>query len=128
MPAVEVNVIAPVGTSTEEIIEKVKSRVAWIVSKQYESKFINDTKINRETVGGEYYICIGRNYYLDIIIDEELYSINVKLFQGKFVVNTYNKDKDLIKKYLKNRRKDGLVVHLRTSCSLIGYVPWLLFL
>ena len=44
----EVTVIAPVGTSTDDIIERVKSRAGWIVSKQYESKFINDTKINRE--------------------------------------------------------------------------------
>ena len=66
----EVTVIAPVGTSSDDVIEKVKSRAGWIVSKQYESKFINDTKINREAVSGESYMYFGRNYSLDIRVDE----------------------------------------------------------
>ena len=98
----EVTVIAPVGTYTDDVIEKVKSRAGWIVSKQYESKFINDTKINRETVSGESYMYLGRNYSLDVRVDEGLDSISVKLFQGKFVVNSYTKDEDLIKKAMEN--------------------------
>ena len=94
----EVTVIAPVGTSTDDVIEKVKSRVGWIVSKQYESKFINYTKIKREAVSGESYMYLGRNYSLDIRVDENVDKILVKLFQGKFVVNTYTKDEDLINK------------------------------
>ena len=84
----EVTVIAPVGTSTDDVIEKVKSRAGWIVSKQYESKFINDTKIKREAVSGESYMYLGRNYSLDIRVDENIERISVKLFQGKFIVNT----------------------------------------
>ena len=98
----EVTVIAPVGTSTDDIVEKVKSRAGWIVSKQYESKFINDTKIEREAVSGESYMYLGRNYSLDIRVDEDTDNISVKLFQGKFIVNTYTKDEDLIKKAMEN--------------------------
>ena len=98
----EVTVIAPVGTSSDDVIEKVKSRAGWIVSKQYESKFINDTKINREAVSGESYMYLGRNYSLDIRVDENIDNISVKLFQGKFVVNTYIKDEDFIKKAMEN--------------------------
>ena len=43
-PTGEVTVISPEGVSSEVIIEKVKTRAEWIVSKQYESKFINDTR------------------------------------------------------------------------------------
>lgn len=98
----EVTVIAPVGTSTDDIIERVKSRAGWIVSKQYESKFINDTKINREAVSGESYMYLGRNYCLDVILDEKLDTITVKLFQGKFVLSTYTRDEDLIKNAMEN--------------------------
>lgn len=98
----EVTVIAPVGTSTYDIIERVKSRAGWIVSKQYESKFINDTKINREAVSGESYMYLGRNYCLDVRLDEKLDSITVKLFQGKFVISTYTKNEYLIKNAMEN--------------------------
>lgn len=113
----EVTVIAPVGTSTEDIMEKVKSRAGWIVSKQYESKFINDTKINREAVSGESYMYLGRNYSLDIRVDENIDNISVKLFQGKFVVNTYIKDEDLIKKAMENWYREKTLAKVKERVS-----------
>lgn len=113
----EVTVIAPVGTSTEDIIEKVKSRAEWIVSKQYESKFINDTKIEREAVSGESYMYLGRNYTLDIRVDENIDNISVKLFQGKFVVNTYTKDEDSIKKAMENWYREKTLVKVKERVS-----------
>lgn len=113
----EVTVIAPVGASTDDIIEKVKSRAGWIVSKQYESKFINDTKIEREAVSGESYMYLGRNYSLDIRVDENIDNISVKLFQGKFVVNTYIKDEDLIKKAMKNWYREKTLAKVKERVS-----------
>ena len=101
-PTGEVTVIAPAFTSIDKIMERVKSRARWIVSKQYESKFIDDTKINREAISGDSYMYLGRNYSLDIVLDEKSDNILVKLFRGKFVVNTYTKDEKLIKKALEN--------------------------
>ena len=113
----EVTVIAPVGASTEDVIEKVKSRAGWIVSKQYESKFINDTKIEREAVSGESYMYLGRNYSLDIRVDENIDNISVKLFQGKFVVNTYTKDEDLIKKAMENWYREKTLAKVKERVS-----------
>ena len=113
----EVTVIAPVGTSTDDVIEKVKSRAGWIVSKQYESKFINDTKIKREAVSGESYMYLGRNYSLDIRVDENIDNISVKLFQGKFVVNTYIKDEDLIKKAMENWYREKTLAKVKERVS-----------
>ena len=113
----EVTVIAPVGTSSDDVIEKVKSRAGWIVSKQYESKFINDTKINREAVSGESYMYLGRNYSLDIRVDENIDNISVKLFQGKFVVNTYIKDEDLIKKAMENWYREKTLAKVKERVS-----------
>ena len=113
----EVTVIAPVGTHTDDIISRVKSRAGWIVSKQYESKFINDTKINREAVSGESYMYLGRNYCLDIIFDEKLDSITVKLFRGKFVVSTYTKDEDLIKNAMENWYRQKTLAKVKERIS-----------
>ena len=113
----EVTVIAPVGTSTDDVIEKVKSRAGWIVSKQYESKFINDTKIEREAVSGESYMYLGRNYSLDIRVDEDTDNISVKLFQGKFIVNTYTKDEDLIKKAMENWYREKTLARVKERVS-----------
>ena len=113
----EVTVIAPVGTSTDDIVEKVKSRAGWIVSKQYESKFINDTKIKREAVSGESYMYLGRNYSLDIRVDENIDNISVKLFQGKFVVNTYIKDEDLIKKAMEKWYREKTLAKVKERVS-----------
>lgn len=113
----EVTVIAPVGTSSDDVIEKVKSRAGWIVSKQYESKFINDTKIEREAVSGESYMYLGRNYSLDIRVDENIDNISVKLFQGKFVVNTYIKDEDLIKKAMENWYREKTLAKVKERVS-----------
>ena len=113
----EVTVIAPVGTSTDDIVEKVKSRAGWIVSKQYESKFIDDKKIKREAVSGESYMYLGRNYSLDIRVDENIDNISVKLFQGKFVVNTYIKDEDLIKKAMENWYREKTLAKVKERVS-----------
>lgn len=113
----EVTVIAPVGTSSDDVIEKVKSRAGWIVSKQYESKFINDTKIKREAVSGESYMYLGRNYSLDIRVDENIDNISVKLFQGKFVVNTYIKDEDFIKKAMENWYREKTLAKVKERVS-----------
>ena len=113
----EVTVIVPVGTATEDVIEKVKSRAGWIVSKHYESKFINDTKIEREAVSGESYMYLGRNYSLDIRVDENIDNISVKLFQGKFVVNTYTKDEDLIKKAMENWYREKTLAKVKERVS-----------
>ena len=101
-PNGEVNVIAPLGSNEEDILQRVKSRASWIVAKQYESKFIKDVKVDREAVSGESYMYLGRNYSLDIILDESLDSIDVKLFRGRFVVKTYTKNEEVIKKAMEN--------------------------
>lgn len=96
-PTGDVNVIAPIGTTNEKIISKVKSKAVWIVQKQYEVRNINVNKINREPVNGESYLYLGRNYTLQLIIDELIKEIDVRLFRGKFLVITYTKDEEKIK-------------------------------
>lgn len=96
-PDGEVKVISPSGISEYEILNKVKTKANWIVQKQYEVKNININKIKREAVNGESYLYLGRNYSLQIVLDENIKDIDIKLSRGKFVVNTYTKDEEIIK-------------------------------
>lgn len=99
-PTGEVNVISPSGYDKDFVIERVKSKANWIIQKQYEMSLIKSKKIKREAVSGESYIYLGRSYSLDIVLDESIKDIEVKLYRGKFVVITFTKDEDLIKNAL----------------------------
>lgn len=116
-PSGEVNVISPIGVDKDVILEKIKSKASWIVQKQYEVKYVNDTRINREAVSGESYMYLGRNYSLDIVLDDSISDISVKLFRGKFVVRTYTKDEDAIKEALKNWYKEKTLLRLKERVS-----------
>lgn len=99
-PSGEVNVVAPMGVSEEDIIKRVKTKAAWIVEKQYEVRNININKINREAVSGESYLYLGRNYTLQLILNESSNEIDVRLLRGKFLVTTYTKAEENIKSAL----------------------------
>ena len=60
---------------------------------------------------------LGRNYSLDIRVDENIDNISVKLFQGKFVVNTYIKDEDLIKKAMENWYREKTLAKVKERVS-----------
>lgn len=101
-PSGEINVISPTGYDTNVILEKVKSKANWIIQKQYEIAPINNQKIEREAISGESYMYLGRSYSLDVVLDENVKDIDVKLYRGKFVVKTYTKDEEVVKKALEN--------------------------
>ena len=109
-PSGEINVISPLGFTDEEVLLKVKSKANWIVQKQYELKSVNDQKINREAVNGESFMYLGRNYSLQLVVDEDVKDINVKLYRGKFVVTTYTKDEEKIKSALENWYREKTLI------------------
>lgn len=97
-PPSNIIVVAPVDTSEEEIKEAVKSKGAWIVQKLFEFRNIESKRVNREFVDGESFMYLGRNYSLQIHVDETLQNnSSVKLFRGKFHVYVKEKNDELIK-------------------------------
>ncbi|WP_195345132.1 M48 family metallopeptidase [Paraclostridium sordellii] len=99
-PSGEITVISPLGVDYDTVIEKVRSKGSWIIGKLYEVSYINDKKIHREAVSGESFMYLGRSYSLDLVLDESVSDISVKLFRGKFMVMTNTLDEDSIKKAL----------------------------
>jgi len=96
----KVTVVAPLGTSEEVILQKVKSRAAWIVQKLFLFQRMEVQPIRREMVNGESFLYLGRNYSLQLILDSGVKKPEVKLFQGKFYVTTPDKDESRIKQAL----------------------------
>ncbi len=93
-----ITVMAPLNTKEEEIKEAVKYKGAWIIQKLFEFRNIESKRVNREFVNGESFMYLGRNYSLQIHIDETLQNNSkVKLFRGKFHVYVKEKDKQLIR-------------------------------
>ena len=97
-PSKDITVVAPIDTDENEIKDIVKSRGAWIVQKLFEFRNIESKIVNKEFVNGESFMYLGRNYSLQIHIDETLQNNSrVKLFRGKFHVYVNEKNDDLIK-------------------------------
>ncbi|MFU7515782.1 M48 family metallopeptidase [Clostridium sp. HCS.1] len=97
-PPNDILVVAPIGTLEEDIKSIVKSRGRWIVQKLFEFRNIEAKRINREFVNGESFMYLGRNYSLQIHVDETLQNnFKVKLFRGKFHVYVKEKSDELIK-------------------------------
>lgn len=101
-----ITVIAPEGATEERILETVKTKSKWIVQKLFEIKEMEYRKRTRQYVNGESFIYMGRNYSLQIVLDDKVKLPEAKLIRGKFYVYTYSKDEAIVKQALENWYKD----------------------
>lgn len=101
-----ITVIAPEGATEDRILETVKTKSKWIVQKLFEIKEMEYRKRTKQYVNGESFIYMGRNYSLQIIIDDKITLPVAKLFRGKLYVYTYSKNEEIIKQALENWYKD----------------------
>lgn len=102
-PPNDILVVAPTGTPEEDIKGIVKSRGRWIVQKLFEFRNIEAKRINREFVNGESFMYLGRNYSLQIHVDETLQNnFKVKLSRGKFNVYVKEKSDEIIKEAMES--------------------------
>lgn len=92
-----VTVRCPNHLNEDEIEKSVRNRGRWIIEKLYLLSKVNTIPINREYVPGESFLYLGRNYSLRIVVDEGLKKPEVKLFRGRFIINTPAKDEELMK-------------------------------
>lgn len=95
-----IKVVAPIGTSEDDIIKKVRSKANWIVQKLFEYKNMKYIKIHKELVNGESFMYLGRNYSLQIIIDQSKAKPEVKLHQGKFYITANTSNETILRKAL----------------------------
>ena len=96
-PPDKIIVTAPEGTTEEVILQKVKQKANWLITKMFTFRNMMTQKIQREFVSGESFMYLGRNYSMQIRIDQTINKPVVKLLRGKFYVTAASKDEDAIK-------------------------------
>jgi predicted metal-dependent hydrolase len=99
-PIDKVLVLSPRGLSEEIIKEKVKSKAKWILKKLLHFKDMGYIQFNREFVNSEAFMYLGRNYLLQLLLNENLYKPVVKLSDGKLNISTPTKDQTILKNTL----------------------------
>ena len=99
-PVDKVLVLSPNGLSEEIIKEKVKSKAKWILKKLLDFKDMGYIPFNREFVNGEAFMYLGRNYLLQLLLNENLYKPVIKLSDGKLNISTPTKDQTILKNAL----------------------------
>jgi predicted metal-dependent hydrolase len=97
-----ITVIAPEGRTEEEILQSVKTKSKWIVQKLFEIREIEYRKYDKQYINGEAFLYMGRNYSLQIILDEKVRLPETKLSRGKLCVTSYSKEEAVIKKAIEN--------------------------
>lgn len=101
-----ITVLAPEGKTEEEILQTVMGKSKWIVQKLFEIREMEYRRKEKQYVNGESLIFMGRNYSLQIVLDETVTFPEAKLIRGKFYVFTNANDQDVIKNTLERWYKD----------------------
>ena len=122
-----ITVTAPLGTKEEKIVIKVKSKANWIIQQIYAYKHMHYIHIEREFVNGESFLYLGRNYSLQIELDSTTKNTKVRLFRGKFIVITQNKNEEDIKKamevWYRERAKKIIGLKVKYYQKFFNIVP-----
>jgi len=92
-----VKVVAPKGLSDDMVLDNVMRKAKWIVTKLFEIKEVQYLKAAKEYVNGEAFLYLGRNYSLQLVIDESMKKPEAKLYHGKFVITTATKNQEELK-------------------------------
>lgn len=94
-PSNNIIVKAPIGMDSNRLKELVESKGKWISNKLVES---NDYKIQKRTYkNGELFLFLGKEYPLDLKIDETASVMSVEIINNSLRINTNTEDKDSIK-------------------------------
>lgn len=97
-PSNNIIVKAPIGMDRNRLKELVESKGKWISNKLEES---NDYKIQERTYkNGELFLFLGKEYPLELMIDETASVMSVEIINNSLRIITNTEDKDSIKNLL----------------------------
>ena len=97
-PNKNILVKAPLGLPDEEVMDVVKKKSKWITGKLFEMREMENRRYHREYVNGESFTYMGRSYSLQLVDDKTLKKPVVRLYRGKFYVNTPTRNEEVIHK------------------------------
>ena len=117
----KVIVTAPEGTSDGELIELVKKKARWIVEQLILIRDIRTEASNREFVGGESLLYLGRSYRLNLSLDPKLRKPQIKLSSGQLNVDTPSTHPDYLRRHLIDWYRDK--ARAKISEKITYYAP-----
>jgi len=88
----------PTATTDQAIDQLIMNKWDWIISRSDEMKDKTKGFKEKEYVDGETFLYGGRNYPIDIEVDETLKKAKVSFSGVRLTILTPSKDKDLLKK------------------------------
>lgn len=92
-----VTVRAPQYVSKNQIEKTLRKKEKWLIEKLH---FLNDSKnipIKKNYVSGEYFMYLGKNYILDLVINEGLKKPEIKLTQHNLIITAPTRGEDIIR-------------------------------
>ncbi|MDR5586305.1 MULTISPECIES: SprT family zinc-dependent metalloprotease [Clostridium] len=108
----EVQVVAPMRTSKEYILNFVNSKHDWIIEKRRELKTVLNKKVKREFINGGTFMYLGKEYPICLIFNDKVKKISIDFINessttniegiSKFLINTNTYENDKLKKALEN--------------------------
>jgi len=93
-----VTVVAPAGTPENLVLERVKTKAQWIVSKLQEVREVTQVDTAKEFVSGESFKYMGRNYSLNLIVDTTIRKPDVDLDGNNLIVISPSRDEGVVQK------------------------------
>ena len=123
----KVRVIAPLGINQEVILDKVRSKAPWILEKLNNFKEVKYQSLIKKYVDGESWLFMGRDYLMQLVIDQSVTKPAVKLDQGKLIVITPAKEEGIIKQaiaeWYKNKATQKIHERIDYFQPIIGRKP-----
>jgi predicted metal-dependent hydrolase len=121
-PDAEVEVIAPRDAPLEKVLEKVRKRAPWIRRQQRFFVQFQPRTPERQYVGGETHLYLGRQYKLKVVphIQQQ-----VKLYRGRLIVQSIKpKNRELTKMLVEHWCRERAQAKFRERLALCqGYFP-----
>lgn len=108
-----VKVVAPIGTSVQTVMDKVKGNAPWIISEL--SKLENEKRKNSIP---DQYTYLGKNYGIEINLNQTLPEVEVKLARGKFLIQTPVNNPKKIREAVLKWYKDKVIIKAKERLKL----------
>ena len=111
-----VTIIAPPTVSKEYILDLIKTKSNWIIKKQEELNIIYSKKVNREIKKGGSLMYLGKEYPIEILLNNKLKKINVQLTSD--FTNNYKFNESSYKELDSNNEdlnKRGFIIYTYTE-------------
>ncbi len=96
----KVVVVAPEGFSEEELIVLVSQKSKWITQQLFHFRTVRFEPVVRELVSGESLLYLGRNYKLDLKVEDGMEKPEILLDHGVFRIRTQSSSPDYLRPYL----------------------------